>query len=230
MSARRPLGKLSFLRVSSHLILNAIDAQQALVPGLMGCPQPLASRIMIAGSNECRNTHLRRERTWLDQILVQDQVPIRWTSLRAMERVVAYSTPWLHRRGLLVSCLMIAAIGFLKLVLPHTIADKRVAPGPGAHAVHEKPFFKGVNAPAYSIAARNNFSFKKDGPGPSAYKVEIATIRPAAPVYSMYVWFTLRLNMRLILSFLPFTLSGASKLYYLTSWILQDQQPTVRQI
>lgn len=79
-----------------------------------------------------------------------------------------------------------------------TLSDKRVAPGPGAHAVHEKPFFKGVNAPAYSIAARNNFSFKKDGPGPSAYKVEIATIRPAAPVYSMYVWFTLRLNMRLI--------------------------------
>lgn len=68
-----------------------------------------------------------------------------------------------------------------------TITDKRVAPGPGAHAVHEKPFFKGVNAPEYSMAARNDYSFKKYGPGPSAYKVDIGTIRPTAPVYSMYV-------------------------------------------
>lgn len=84
------------------------------------------------------------------------------------------------------------------LASPYTIADKRVAPGPGAHAVHERPFFKGVNAPAYSMGARNNFSFKKDGPGPSAYKVEIATIRPTAPVYSMYVRCPLRLDIRII--------------------------------
>lgn len=164
MSARRPLGKLhpfiSFLRISSHLILNAIDAQQALVPGLMGCPQPLASRIMIAGSNECRNTHLRRERTWLDQILVQDQVPIRWTSLRAMERVVAYSTPWLHRRGLLVSCLRFIRIRFSITLASHTFRQEG-CPRTGCTRCAREALLQGGKCASVQHSGKKQFQFQE---------------------------------------------------------------------
>jgi len=67
----------------------------------------------------------------------------------------------------------------------HIIVDKRSSPGPGAHDVHKKPFFTGVNAPSYSMGLRTDFNFKKEGPGPNAYKYEVNAVRPGVPSYSM---------------------------------------------
>ena len=67
--------------------------------------------------------------------------------------------------------------------------DKNIGPGPGAHDVHLKPFFKGVNAPAYSMSWRSKFQYKNCAPGPNAYAVDVSPIKPGHPAYSMYASF-----------------------------------------
>lgn len=64
-------------------------------------------------------------------------------------------------------------------------AEKRFGPGPGAHDVHLKPFFKGTDAPAYSMSWRNAYNFKSSTPGPNAYGVDVSPIKPGFPAYSM---------------------------------------------
>ena len=64
-------------------------------------------------------------------------------------------------------------------------STKSCGPGPGAHDVHLKPFFKGTNAPAYTMKWKNDISAKGCGPGPSAYMVNVNPIKQGSPAYSM---------------------------------------------
>jgi len=38
------------------------------------------------------------------------------------------------------------------------------------------------------MGLRTDFNFKKDGPGPNAYKYEVNAVRPGVPSYSMCVF------------------------------------------